>query len=88
MEVAPGLLVVPLLSWYNTAFDVQDPRCAVPPALPLAVVIGSLPAQPENLACQLNPAAEDGGRLLIESCPDTVARCCLVCVLQAGPLSA
>jgi hypothetical protein len=29
VEVAPGLLVVPLLSWYNSAFDVADPRCAV-----------------------------------------------------------
>lgn len=44
VEVAPGLLVVPLLSWYNTAFDVQDPRCVVPLALPLAVFIGQLPA--------------------------------------------
>lgn len=26
VEVQPGLLVVPLLSWYTTAFDVEDPR--------------------------------------------------------------
>jgi hypothetical protein len=26
-EVAPGLLVAPLLSWYNAAFDRADPRC-------------------------------------------------------------
>ena len=24
-EVAPGLIVVPMLSWYNSAFDVADP---------------------------------------------------------------
>jgi len=26
VEVQPGLLVVPLLSWYNTHFDGDDPR--------------------------------------------------------------
>lgn len=26
VEVQPGLLIVPLLSWYNCAFDLQDPR--------------------------------------------------------------
>jgi hypothetical protein len=26
VEVCPGLLVVPLLSWYNATFDVEDPR--------------------------------------------------------------
>jgi hypothetical protein len=26
VEVQPGVLVVPLLSWYNTAFDTEDPR--------------------------------------------------------------
>jgi hypothetical protein len=26
VEVQPGVLIVPLLSWYNSSFDTQDPR--------------------------------------------------------------